>query len=288
MFLHFNRKRISKGLNMKIIFIGDVVGRSGREALKKYIPEIKKDFSPDIIIVNAENAVSGYGLNKKIAQEIFDLNVDVITLGNHSWDQKEMLSYIEINKNIIRPINYPAKVPGRGKILKTLTNGKKILIIQVLLRLFVNISLDDPFSIVNEIVNKEILGKSVDAIFIDMHGEASSEKNSFGHYFDGRVTCILGTHTHVPSSDGRILLNKTAYQTDVGMTGDYDSVIGMQKEGPIHQFTKGYRNEGRFKPAEKEAILCGSFIESDDNTGLAKNITMFHYGNKPSFYSNLT
>ena len=273
---------------MRIIFIGDIVGRSGRDALKQYIPIIKEDFKPDVIIVNAENAAAGYGLNQKIAEEIFDLNVDIITLGNHSWDQKEMLSYIEKNQNIIRPLNFPSNVPGNGKILKQLNNGKKILVIQVLLRLFIGISLDDPFATVNELIKKEILGKTVDAILIDMHGEASSEKNSFGHYFDGKVTGILGTHTHIPSADGRILLNKTAYQTDVGMTGDYDSVIGYKKEGPIHAFTKGYRSEGRFKPAEKEAVLCGAFIESNDNTGLAENIIMIHYGNNPRFYSNLT
>ena len=270
---------------MKFVFIGDVVGRSGREALTKFIPSIKKDFDPDVIIVNAENATSGYGLNEKNSKEIFNLGVDIITLGNHSWDQKEMLSYIEKNKNILRPLNYPSKVPGRGKIIIETKNGKKILVIQVMLRLFMNIALDDPFEKIANVISKETLGKTVDAILVDMHGEASSEKNSFGHFLDGKVTAVLGTHTHIPSADARILENKTAYQTDVGMTGDYNSVIGMKKEGPIHQFTKGYRIDGRFKVAEESGILCGTYIESNKITGLADKITMLHYGNNPSFYS---
>ena len=273
---------------MKIVFVGDIVGRTGREALTYYIPIIKKDFGPDIIIVNAENAASGYGLTEKIAEEIFSIGVDVITLGNHSWDQREMLSYVEKNNKILRPINYPLNVPGNGKVVIQLQNGKKILIIQVMLRLFMNIALDDPFKIIDNLLNEENLGKTVDAIFVDMHGEASSEKNSFGHYLDGRVSAVIGSHTHIPSADGRILVNGTAYQSDVGMTGDFDSVIGFKKEGPIHQFTKGFRNSGRFKVAESPAILCGTFIESNPENGLADKIKMLHYGNNPSFYSYST
>ena len=273
---------------MKIVFIGDIVGRSGREALKKYIPIIKKDFDPDIIIVNAENAAAGYGLTEKIAEEILSTGVDAITLGNHSWDQREMLSYIEKNQKIIRPINYPSNVPGKGKVVVKLQNGKKILIVQVMLRLFMNLALDDPFKIIDKLLAEEKLSKTIDAIFVDMHGEASSEKNSFGHYLDGRVSAVIGSHTHIPSADGRILVNGTAYQTDVGMTGDFDSVIGFKKEGPIHQFTKGYRNNGRFKVADNTAILCACFIECNSENGLANKITMLHYGNKPSFFSHST
>ena len=270
---------------MKFIFIGDIVGRSGKDALEKYLPKIKEQFEPDLLIVNGENASGGYGISQKDAEEIFSLGVDVITLGNHSWDQKEMLSYIETNNKIVRPINYPSSVPGKGEITINLPNGKKILVIQVMLRMFINIPLDDPFAVLSQRLNKEILGKSVNAIIIDMHGETTSEKNSFGHYFDGQVSAILGTHTHVPSADGRILEKKTAYQSDVGMTGDYNSVIGFQKEGPIHAFVKGYRAYGRFKPADNEGSVCGAFIEIDENTGLSKKITMLHYGSKPSIYS---
>ena len=260
---------------MKIIFIGDIVGKSGRNALRKKFPLLKNKYNPDIIIVNGENSASGYGLSKKIAIEFFELGVDLITLGNHSWDQREMLSYIEQEPRIIRPLNYPKGVPGKGKFKIHLIDGRTIIVMQVMLRLFMNISLDDPFSKIDENLKADFLGTTCNAILIDMHGEATSEKNAFGHYVDGRVTAVLGTHTHIPTSDEKILKKGTAYQTDVGMTGDYNSVIGMDIDNPIHGFTKGYRSEARFVTADGEATLCGSFIESDDNTGLAINIEAF-------------
>ena len=260
---------------MKILFIGDIVGRSGRESIVRGLPNLKTKFNPDIIIANAENAASGYGLTKKIANELFDQNIDVLTLGNHSWDQKEMLSYIEECPKIIRPINYPEGTPGKGEIKITLDDGRSLLVIQVMLRLFMGLSLDDPFNILNKRLSSESLGKTSNCILVDMHGETTSEKNAFAHYFDGKVTAILGTHTHIPTSDERILDNKTAYQTDVGMTGNYNSVIGFKKENPIHAFIKGYRAEGRFEPAEGEAEICASFIESDDNTGFSTHIESF-------------
>ena len=262
---------------MNIIFIGDIVGKNGRDAVIKKIHEIKKKFEPDIIICNAENAASGYGLTKKIALQLFDLGIDAITLGNHAWDQKEMLSFIEECPKIIRAINYPENVPGKGYFKITLEDGRKVLIIQAMLRLFMGMSLDDPFKCVSNYLNSEILKTTCNAIVIDLHGEATSEKNAFAHYIDGKVTAILGTHTHIPTSDARILKNGTAYQTDVGMTGDYDSVIGMDKENPIHSFVKGYRSEGRFIPAQGEATLCGVFIKSDDNSGLALKIEPFQF-----------
>jgi len=260
---------------MRIIFIGDIVGKSGREAIEKKLPIIRKKYNPDIIIANGENAASGYGLTKKIANDLFDIGVNVITLGNHSWDQKEMLSYIEECPKIIRALNYPDGVPGKGEYQIELDDGRKIVIIQVLLRLFMGLSLDDPFSIIKKRLKKEFLGSSCNAILIDMHGETTSEKNAFGHFVDGKVSAVLGTHTHIPTSDARILENGTAYQTDVGMTGDYNSVIGMEKDNPIHLFTKGYRLEGRFVCASGEGKLCGSFIESDDKSGLALKIEAF-------------
>ena len=260
---------------MKIIFIGDIVGRSGREALNKNINFIKEKFQPEIIIANAENAASGYGLTKKIAEEFFNIGIDVLTLGNHSWDQRELLSYIEECPKIVRPINYPDNVPGKGYFKIELPNGKTIIVIQAMLRLFMGLFLDDPFKKVKDFLLSEALGKTCNAIFIDLHGEATSEKNAFAHYFDGNVTCILGTHTHVPTSDNRILEKGTAYQTDVGMTGDYNSVIGMDKTNPIHGFTRGFRSEGRFTPATGKGTICGTFIESDDRTGLAKKIEPF-------------
>jgi len=260
---------------MKIIFIGDVVGKNGREAVINLIPQIKNTYQPDVIICNAENAASGYGLTKKIALDLFEIGVDVITLGNHAWDQREMLSYIEECPKIIRALNYPESVPGRGYFKITLENGHKILIVQVMLRLFMGLALDDPFSSIKYLLNSEKLKSTCNSILIDLHGEATSEKNAFAHYIDGKVTGVLGTHTHVPTADARILKNGTAYQTDVGMTGNYDSVIGMDKDNPIHGFVKGYRSEGRFTPAEGKAKVCGTYIESNDNTGLAIKIEPF-------------
>ena len=261
---------------MKILFIGDIIGRSGRIAVLKKLPGLKTKFNPDIIIANAENAASGYGLTKKIADELFSQGIAVLTLGNHAWDQREMLSYIEECKNIVRAINYPEGTPGKGEIKITLEDGRTLLVIQVMLRLFMDIVLDDPFATVSRCLSSEFLGNTCNNILIDMHGEATSEKNAFAHYFDGKVTAILGTHTHVPTADERILDNNTAYQTDVGMTGDYNSVIGMDKKSPIHGFIKGYRLE-RFTPATGKAKICGTYIESNDKTGLAEHIESFQF-----------
>ncbi len=260
---------------MKIVFIGDVVGKEARQKFIELIPNIKNEYEPDALIVNAENAAAGFGLTKKIAIQFIDAGVDVITLGNHAWDQKEMLSYIEECPKIIRALNYPNGVPGKGYYELRLPNDKKILIIQIMLRLFMGLSLDDPFSVTKNFLQKEKLGSTCNAIFIDMHGEATSEKNAFGHFFDSKVSAILGTHTHVPTSDARILDGGTAYQTDVGMTGDYNSVIGMDKDNPIHGFVKGYRTDGRFFPASDKITVCGTFVETDDSTGLSLKIVPF-------------
>jgi len=260
---------------MKIVFIGDIVGKAGRDAVAKNISIIKNKYSPDVIIANAENAASGYGLTKKIALELFKLEIDILTLGNHAWDQKEMLSYIEESPNIIRALNFPKAVPGKGDYKLELNDGRILIVMQVMLRLFMGVSLDDPFASINEKLKSNFLGTSCNAIIVDMHGETTSEKNAMGHYVDGKITAILGTHTHIPTADTKILDNGTAYQTDVGMSGDYNSVIGMDKENPIHYFTKGYRTEGRFIPAKGIGKVCGTYIESDDSSGLAKNIEAF-------------
>lgn len=260
---------------MKIIFIGDVVGKQARETLINTIPEIKNKYAPDVIIVNAENAAAGYGLNKKIALQLIESGVDAITLGNHAWDQKEMLSFIEECPKIVRALNYPAGVPGRGYYEFQLVDDRKIVIMQIMLRLFMGLSLDDPFSTTKNFLQKEKLGSTCSAIIVDMHGETTSEKNAYGHYFDGKVSAILGTHTHIPTADAKILDSGTAYQTDVGMTGNYNSVIGMDKESPIHGFVKGFRAEGRFFPAEGHITVCGAYIETDDRTGLSLKIEPF-------------
>ncbi len=260
---------------MKVVFVGDIVGKEARETLIKKISEIKNQYNPDALIVNAENAANGYGLTKKIAIQLIDAGVDAITLGNHAWDQKEMLSYIEECPKIVRALNYPSGVPGKGYYELRLNNDKKIIIMQIMLRLFMGLFLDDPFSVTNNFLQKEKMGSTCSAILIDMHGEATSEKNAFGHYFDGKVSAILGTHTHIPTADAKILDGGTAYQTDVGMTGDYNSVIGMDKDNPIHGFVKGYRSEGRFFPAGNRVTICGTYIEIDDSTGLSLKIAPF-------------
>ncbi len=260
---------------MKIIFIGDVVGKQARETLINTIPDIKHKYTPDVIIVNAENAAAGYGLNKKIALQLIESGVDAITLGNHAWDQKEMLSFIEENPKIVRALNYPAGVPGRGFYEFQLVDDRKIIIMQIMLRLFMGLSLDDPFAVTKNFLQKEKLGSTCNAIIVDMHGEATSEKNAYGHYFDGKISAILGTHTHIPTADAKILESGTAYQTDIGMTGNYNSVIGMDKENPIHGFVRGFRAEGRFFPAEGHITVSGAYIETDDKTGLSLKIEPF-------------
>jgi len=260
---------------MKIVFIGDIVGKKARETFIKKISDIKNDYEPDVIIVNAENAAAGFGLTKKMTLQLLEAGVDAITLGNHAWDQKEMLSYIEECPKIVRAINYPSGVPGRGYYELQLHDDRKIIIMQVMLRLFMGLSLDDPFSVTKNFLQKEKLGSTCNAIIVDMHGETTSEKNAFGHYFDGKVSAILGTHTHIPTADAKILDGGSAYQTDVGMTGDYNSVIGMDKTNTIHGFVKGYRSEGRFFPAEGKITICGAYIETDDKTGLSLKIEPF-------------
>ena len=252
---------------MRILFLGDVVGNSGCSKIsEKLLDEIKKN-EIDFVIVNAENAAAGYGVTKKIAVQLIEAGVDVITLGNPAWDQREMLSYIEECPKIVRALNYPSGVPGKGYYELKLNNDKKIIIVQVMLRLFMGLSLDDPFSVTKNFLQKEKLGSTCSAILIDMHGETTSEKNAFGHYFDGKVSAILGTHTHIPTADAKILDGGTAYQTDVGMTGDYNSVIGMDKDNPIHGFVKGYRSESRFFPADNKITIFESYIEIDDSNG---------------------
>ena len=257
---------------MKILFIGDIVGKFAREKVKDNISTLKNKYSPDILVATAENATGGHGLSKKDAQDLLSSGLDVLTLGNHAWDKREMLTFIEECPKIIRAINYPAGVPGKGSYSLELLNGKKIVIVQVMLRLFMGMSLDDPFNAIKKFLVSERLGSTCDAILIDMHGEATSEKNAFGHFVDGSVSAVLGTHTHIPTSDNSILPKGTAYQTDVGMTGDYNSVIGFDIENPIHGFIKGYRIEGGFIPAKGKIAICGALIETDDKTGLAKNI----------------
>lgn len=262
---------------MRILFIGDIVGRTGRDALRDYLPDLKKNLSIDVVIVNAENSAHGFGHTPKICEEIYSYGADVITSGNHVWDQREIIPYLDRDPKIIRPINYPAGTVGRGFTVHEISVGRKILVINAMARLFMD-PLDDPFAVVKALVDKSPLGpRGYHAIFLDFHGEASSEKQSMANYLDGRVSAVVGTHTHTPTADARILPGGTAFQTDAGMTGDYDSVIGMRKDLAIARFVRKVPGE-RLSPCEGPAMLCGVYIETDDNTGLAVSIRPIRKG----------
>lgn len=261
---------------MKILFIGDVVARSGREALLHWLPDLKNKLAPDVIIVNGENAAHGIGINEKICLEMFEAGVSIITLGNHSWDQRDVIPYIQREPRLIRPINYPPGTPGNGHIVHTLRDDRKILVVNAMARLFMD-PMDDPFAAMAQLVEKYPLGKSVQASFLDFHGEASSEKMAMAQYLDGKVSAVVGTHTHIPTGDAQIFPKGTAYQTDAGMTGDYNSVIGMRPEVPIQRFTRKFSIE-KLSPAEGEGCVCGIFVETDDKTGLATQIVPVRKG----------
>ena len=264
---------------MKILFFGDIMGRSGRDGIARHLPDLKARLQPDVVIANAENAAAGFGITDKMAKEFFALGIDCLTTGNHIWGQKELVGTINQEPRLLRPLNYPEGTPGKGAYLYTLPNGKKILIVNVMARLFMEPVLDDPFVTTEKLLSQYRLGHNANAIFIDFHGETTSEKMAFGHVFDGRVSGIVGTHTHIPTADDQILPRGTAYQTDAGMCGDYDSVIGMKKELSIWKFTRKIPGE-RMTPAEGEATVCGVLITTDDATGLATAINSIRVGGR--------
>lgn len=261
---------------MRILFIGDIMGRSGREALIARLPELKAKLKPDVVIVNGENAVHGVGITDKVCKEFYEAGTDVITTGNHVWGQKELLFTIDRDPKTLRPINYPKETPGKGFYIHTLHDGRKIMVINALGRVFME-PLEDPFQMIADLVEKHPLARGVTAIFVDMHAEASSEKMALAQYLDGRVSAVVGTHTHMPTADCQIFDGGTAYQTDAGMTGDYNSVIGMEKTVPIHRFTRKTPTD-RMQPADGEATVCGTFIVTDDKTGLATAIEPVRVG----------
>ena len=261
---------------MRIVFVGDIFGRSGREALAKHLPTLKEKLSPDIVIVNGENAANGRGITEKICKEFYDLGVNVITSGNHIWDQREILAYIDRDKTLLRPLNFPKGTQGNGSYIFETAGGQKICVVNVMARLFMD-PLDDPFQSMSKMLQTCEMGKDVHAIFVDFHGEATSEKMALAHFLDGKVSAVVGTHTHIPTADAHVLKGGTAFQCDAGMTGDYDSVIGVMKEIPVRKFTRKVPGQP-MKPASGEAMLCGIYIETDDNTGLAKRIEPIRIG----------
>jgi metallophosphoesterase (TIGR00282 family) len=265
---------------MRIAFFGDIVGRSGREGLTRHLAGLRRRLGLDFVIVNAENAAAGYGITEATAGELFNAGADCLTLGNHAWDQKEALTYIVREPRLIRPLNYPvmSRAPGRGAQMFDIPGGRRILVINLLGRVHMD-SLDDPFAAVDAELAACPLGEAADAVVVDMHAEATSEKMAMGHFCDGRASLVVGTHSHVPTADAQILEGGTAYQTDAGACADYDSVIGNQKEEPLRRFTTRISG-GRFRPAEGPATVCGVFVETDDATGLARTIEPIRVGGR--------
>jgi len=262
-----------------LIFLGDVLGKSGRDAVALHLPQLRAKFRPDCVVVNGENATHGFGLSADHYTLLRDAGADVVTLGNHAFDQRELLLTIEREDRLIRPVNWPTGCPGRGSALVETETGKRVLVINAMGRVMVEPVLDDPFPAVEREIEQCRLGIDCDAILLDFHGEASSEKMAMGHFCDGRVSVVVGTHTHTPTADHHILKGGTAYQTDAGMCGDYDSVIGMEKSEPLQRFLRKLPVE-RMKPAEGEATLCGLAVETDDATGLALKVAPIRIGGR--------
>lgn len=253
---------------MRLLFLGDVMGRSGRTAIAAELPRLRREWALDFVVVNGENATGGAGLSTAHAVLLLEAGADCVTLGDHAFDQREMTTAIEQETRILRPLNYARLAPGRGARFFDAPGGRKVFVAQVLGRVFMKQPFDDPFSAIDAALKPAVLGGAAQAVIVDVHAEATSEKAALGHWCDGRASLVVGTHTHIPTSDTRILGRGTAYQSDAGMCGDYDSVIGMDRLEPISRFVTGMA-KARFTPAEGPATLSGVFVETDDATGLA-------------------
>ena len=272
---------------MRILFIGDVVGRTGRNILLDRMPKLIAQWKLDLVVVNGENAAGGFGITEAIYNEMIDAGADAVTLGNHAWDQREALVFIERAPRLIRPINYPSGTPGRGAAMIDCKNGAKALVINAMGRIFME-PLDDPFAAIDRELAACPLKSAADAIIVDMHCEATSEKQAMGYFVDGRASMLVGTHTHVPTADYRLLPGRTAFMSDVGMTGDFDSVIGMVKDEPLSRFLRKVPGS-KFEAAVGPATLCGIAVETDDATGLARTVSAVRLGGlldeaRPSFW----
>ncbi len=263
------------GVVMRILYCGDVVGRSGREVLVDQLPKLRQKHQLDAIVVNGENAAGGFGTTIAICQEFFEAGADLITTGNHVFDQRELIGHLDKEPRLLRPLNMAPGTPGRGVTDFQLADGRRLLTVQLMGRLFMG-SYDDPFRALDHVLSKFVLGTTVQAILVDIHAEATSEKMAIGHAADGRASLVAGTHTHVPTADAQILPGGTAYMTDVGMTGDYDSVIGMDKKAALQRFRSNVPGP-RLTPALGEATLCAVLVVTDDKTGLALSIEPIRY-----------
>ncbi len=264
---------------MRLLFLGDVMGRTGRDAIASQIPTLRRDWALDFIVVNGENATAGAGLSGAHAKTMLDTGIDCITLGDHAFDQKDMTTFIDSEPRILRPLNYARSAPGVGARLFHAARGKTVLVVQILGQVFMKKPFADPFGLVDKVLKSHRLGHGADAVVVDIHAEVTSEKMAMGHWCDGQASLVVGTHTHVPTGDCQILPKGTAYLTDAGMCGDYNSVIGMDKGEPLRRFITGMPKE-RFKPASGEATLSGVLVETDDATGLARTAAPVRLGGR--------
>ncbi len=272
---------------MRLLFLGDVVGRAGRKAVVEGLPALIQRYKLDFVVINGENAAGGFGITESIMQDLFDAGADVVTLGNHAFDQREALVFIERHDRLLRPLNYPKGTPGKGAGLYRAKNGADVLVMNAMGRVFMH-ELDCPFHAVEAVVNACPLKSGADAIVLDFHAEVTSEKQSMGVFLDGRVSLVVGTHTHAPTADERVLPLGTAFMSDAGMCGDYNSVLGMDPDEPINRFLTRIPR-GRFEPAIGPATLCGVAVEIDDKSGLATGTAALRLGGvlspaEPSFW----
>jgi metallophosphoesterase (TIGR00282 family) len=263
---------------VRLLFIGDIVGRSGRAVVLERLPDLVRDWKLDFVAINGENAAGGFGITEAIYGELIDAGADAVTLGNHAWDQKEALVFIERAPRLVRPLNYPKGTPGRGATVVAAKNGAQVLVVNAMGRIYMD-PLDDPFSAIEREVSLCALRHGVDAAIVDFHAEVTSEKQAMGHFLDGKVSLVVGTHTHAPTADHQILPGGTAFVSDVGMTGDYDSVIGMLKDEPLSRFLRRI-SSARFEPALGPATLCALAVETDDRTGLARRVAAVRLGGR--------
>ena len=261
------------------MFLGDVMGKAGRKAVAERLPGLRTDWGLDFVVVNGENATGGMGLSAEHAKALLAAGADVVTLGDHAFDQKDIVPLLEEEPRILRPVNYSKLAPGHGARVFEAGGGRRVLVAQVLGRVFMKQPFDDPFSAIEPILKAHRLGVAVQSAIVDVHAEATSEKMGMGHWCDGQASLVVGTHTHVPTGDAQILKGGTAYLTDAGMCGDYDSVIGMEKLEPMRRFVTGMA-KARFEPAGGEASLCGVFVETDDRTGLALRVAPVRVGGR--------
>jgi len=257
---------------VRVLLVGDVVGEPGRRILKKGLRDLRDRHQPDVVVVNGENAAAGNGMTPATTKEIFKSGADVITGGNHSWDRRDILEVIDQLPHLLRPANYPHPAPGRGTTIFESEQGFRLGVVNLMGRLFMA-DLDDPFRMADAIL--EDLAGECDGIVVDFHAEASSEKQALGRYLDGRVGAVVGTHTHVPTADARILRGGTAFMTDLGMTGPYDSIIGVDGDAALQRFLT--QRPVRFTPAEHDVRLCGALVELNPDTGLARSIERIEY-----------